>query len=228
MDITGAKATGEVEADSKQVVADQLKTRGLIVLDIADKHASKEISLKFMNRMKPSDLTIMTRQLSTMVNSGMTILRSLYVLESQTENAQLVDVITGVRKDVEAGLPLSDALERHPNTFNPLYVAMTRAGETGGMLDQSLIRVADQLESEDSLRRQVKAAMAYPMVVMAFAGLVLIGMVAFLVPVFVGVFKQFGGDLPPITKFTVAVSNIVTGYWYLMILLGFGTVFTFK
>src|SRR3954470_17127469 len=119
MDITGAKATGEVEADSKQVVADQLKTRGLIVLDIADKHASKEINLSFLNRMKPSDLTIMTRQLSTMVNSGMTILRSLYVLESQTENKQLQEILVKVRKDVEAGLPLSDALEAHPKTFIP-------------------------------------------------------------------------------------------------------------
>jgi type IV pilus assembly protein PilC len=228
MDVTGAKASGEVEADSKQVVADQLKTRGLIVLEIADKHASKEINLAFMNRMKPADLTIMTRQLSTMVNSGMTILRSLYVLETQTENEQLVDVITEVRKDVEAGLPLSDAFERHPKTFNPLFVAMTRAGETGGMLDASLIRVADQLEAEDSLRRQVKAAMAYPIVVMGFAVAVLLGMVAFLVPVFVGVFKQFGGDLPPITKFTVGVSAIVTGYWYLMILVTAAVVFGFK
>lgn len=228
MDITGAKATGEVEADSKQVVADQLKTRGLIVLDIADKHASKEINIKFFNRTKPADLTIMTRQLSTMVNSGMTILRSLYVLETQTENEQLQDVITGVRKDVEAGLPLSDAMERHPDTFNPLYVAMTRAGETGGMLDSALIRVADQLEAEDSLRRQVKAAMAYPMVVMGFAVAVLIGMVAFLVPVFVGVFKQFGGDLPPITKLTVGMSNFVTGYWYLMILGTAAIVYAFR
>src|SRR3546814_19913031 len=119
-------------------------------------------------------------------------------------------------------------MERHPNTFNPLYVAMTRAGETGGMLDSALIRVADQLEAEDSLRRQVKAAMAYPMVVMGFAAAVLIGMVAFLVPVFVGVFEQFGGDLPPITKLTVGISGIVTGYWYLMILTTLGIVFTFK
>ena len=89
MDLTGAKATGEVDADNKQVVSDQLKQRGLIVLDIADKHASKEINLKFMNRVKADDLTIMTRQLSTMVSSGMTILRALYVLEAQTENETL-------------------------------------------------------------------------------------------------------------------------------------------
>ena len=169
MDLTGAKATGEVDAETKQAVADQLKARGLIVLDISDKHSSKEINLSFLKRIKPTDLTIMTRQLSTMVSSGMTILRALYVLEAQTENEQLVEVITSVRKDVEAGLALSDALERHPKIFSPLFVAMTRAGETGGMLEASLLRVADQLEKEDSLRRQVKSAMTYPIVVLSFA-----------------------------------------------------------
>jgi type IV pilus assembly protein PilC len=228
MDLTGAKATGEVEAESKQVVSDQLKQRGLIVLDIADKHASKELAIPFFNRIKPADLTIMTRQLATMVNSGMTILRALYVLEAQTENDKLVEAISLVRKDVEAGLPLSDALERHPKVFNQLFVAMTRAGETGGVLDSALMRVADQLEAADSLRRQVKAAMAYPIVVMVFAFSVLIALVVFLVPVFVGTFKQFGGDLPTITKFTVGLSKAMTGYWYAFILGGFGISWSFK
>jgi type IV pilus assembly protein PilC len=228
MDLTGAKASGEVEAESKQIVADQLKQRGLIVLDIADKHASKQITLSFMNRIKPADLTILTRQLATMVNSGMTILRALYVLEAQTENQLLADTISAVRKDVEAGLPLSDALERHPKVFNQLFVAMTRAGETGGVLDAALMRVADQLESADSLRRQVKAAMAYPLVVMGFAFTVLIALVVFLVPVFIGVFKQFGGELPAITKFTVTLSNAITGYWWAIIAGGIGLMYAFK
>src|SRR3954452_1138898 len=176
MDLTGAKASGEVDAESKQVVSDQLKQRGLIVLDIADKGGSKQLEVPWLNRIKAQDLTIMTRQLATMVNSGMTILRSLYVLEAQTENEKLATTISAVRKDVEAGLPLSDSLERHPKVFNPLFVAMTRAGETGGVLDQSLVRVADQLESADSLRRQVRAAMAYPLVVMGFAFTVLIAL----------------------------------------------------
>jgi type IV pilus assembly protein PilC len=228
MDLTGAKASGEVEAESKQIVADQLKQRGLIVLDIADKRQSKELSIGFMDRIKPTDLTILTRQLAVMVNSGMTILRALYVLEAQTENKKLAETIGAVRKDVEAGLPLSDSLERHPKVFNQLFVAMARAGETGGVLDQSLIRVADQLEASDSLRRQVRAAMAYPLVVMGFALTVLIALVVFLVPVFVGVFKQFGGDLPTITKFTVGLSNAVTGYWWAFIVGGFATTMLFK
>lgn len=228
MDLTGAKATGEVDADSKQAVADQLKSRGLIVLDISDKHSSKEINLGFLKRVKPTDLTIMTRQLATMVSSGMTILRALYVLEAQTENELLVETITQVRKDVEAGLALSDALERHPKVFSPLFVAMTRAGETGGVLESSLLRVADQLEKEDSLRRQVKSAMTYPTVVISFAGIILIALVTFLVPVFVGVFKQFGGDLPFITKITVTMSKAMTGYWWAVIAVVAGIVWAFK
>jgi type IV pilus assembly protein PilC len=228
MDLTGAKATGEVDADSKQVVADQLKARGLIVIEISAKHASRELKLPFANRVKTSDLTIMTRQLSTMVSSGMTILRALYVLESQTEAEGLAAIIVDVRKDVEAGLPLSDALERHPKAFSPIFVAMVRAGETGGVLEEALLRVADQLEKDEALRRQIKSAMVYPTVVLTFAVLVLLGLVTFIVPVFVGIFKQFGGDLPAVTKFTVALSNLVKGYWWLLFAGFIGTMVGFK
>jgi len=214
MDLAGLPAVGQVDAESKQHVAEQLRQRGLIVLDIADKHASKEINLDFLKRIKAEDLTIMTRQLATMVGSGMSILRALYVLEAQTENEKLADTIIAVRKDVEAGLPLSDALERYPKVFSRLFVAMTRAGETGGMLDSALLRVADQLEREDSLRRQIKSAMVYPTVVISIAFVVLFALVTFIVPVFAGVFKQFGGELPAITRVTVALSHFFNGYFW--------------
>jgi type IV pilus assembly protein PilC len=227
MDLSGAQARGEVEAESKQSVSDQLKARGLIVLDISDKHKSREISLAFLNRVKLTDISIMTRQLATMVSSGMTILRALYVLEEQTENKVLSNTLVQVRKDVEAGLSFSDALDRHPKVFNPLYIAMARAGEMGGILDEALVRTADELEKDDSLRRQIRSAMVYPAVVLTFSLIVLLVLVAFLVPVFIGVFKQFGGDLPTITKITVGMSKAVTGYWYLLILGSFGAVYGF-
>ncbi len=218
IDLAGAQAQGEVEAESKQSVADQLKSKGLIVLDIADKRKAKEIEIPWLNRVKLGDLSIMTRQLATMISSGMTILRALYVLEAQTENKKLGEELVAIRKDVEAGLPLSDALERHPKTFNPLYVAMTRAGETGGVLEESLLRIADQLEKEESLRRQVKSAMAYPIVIFSFAMVVMLGMVAFIVPVFAGVFEELGdAELPAMTKFVMGISGVVTGYWYLLL-----------
>ena len=159
----------------------------------------------------------MTRQLATMVSSGMTLLRAFYVLEDQVENPKLKDTLSAVREDIEAGLNFSDALEKHPKVFGPLYVAMVRAGEAGGVLEQSLDRTADQLEKDDSLRRQVKGAMMYPAVVLTFAGGVLVALLAFIVPVFVGIFKDFGGKLPLITQFTVNLSSFITGYWYVLL-----------
>jgi type IV pilus assembly protein PilC len=217
MDLTGAKATGEVEAESKQSVADQLKSRGLIVLEITTKGSAGDISFDFLKRIKPTDLTIMTRQLATMVSSGMTILRALYVLENQTESKLLKTTIAQVRQDVEAGLLLSDALERHPKVFGPLYVAMVRAGEAGGVLEECLLRTADQLEKDAALKRQVRAAMVYPTLVISFAVIVLLALVAFLIPVFENVFKEFHGNLPALSQFMVGFSHLLTKQWYVLI-----------
>jgi type IV pilus assembly protein PilC len=227
VDLAGVPARGEVDADTKQAVTDQLKARGLIVLDINAKKGSKEISFEFFERVKARDLTVMTRQLATMVTSGVTILRALYVLEEQTQSKLLKRALVQIRKDVEAGLPLSDSLARHPKIFSPLYIAMVRSGETGGMLESSLMRTADQLEKEDALRRQVRAAMIYPAVVVSFAIIVLIALVAFIVPVFAKVFKDFGGKLPGLTQFTVGLSDFVTGRWYLIIVIVAGIVWAF-
>jgi type IV pilus assembly protein PilC len=217
MDLAGVQAKGEVEAESKQAVAEQLKERGLVVVDIAAKYRSKEINLDLFSRVNAKDLAVASRQLATMVTSGMSIMRALQVLETQTGSKPLKVAIAGVRHDVEAGLLLSDAMARHPKVFGPLYVAMVRAGETGGVLEECLMRVADQLEKDAALRRQVRAAMVYPAIVITFAVGVLLALVAFLIPVFVGVFKQFPGKLPALTAFMVNFSHLVTHQWYLLI-----------
>jgi type IV pilus assembly protein PilC len=227
MDLAGVKARGEVEADSKQAVSDQLKQRGLIVLDIADKHASREIELSFMKTVAASELAVFSRQLATMISSGMSILRALYVLEWQTDSKFLKETIVSVRKDVEAGLSLSDAMARHPKVFSPLFVAMAQAGEAGGVLEDALLRVADQLEKDASLRKQIRSAMVYPALVVTFAVGVMMALVAFLVPVFENVFKEFGGELPKITQVSVFLSHAVTGYWWLIFLLAGVSAFTF-
>jgi type IV pilus assembly protein PilC len=229
LDIAGSPTKGEMEAEDKQAVASQLRGKGLIVLDIEEnipKNAG-DIFARF-KKVSADELVIATRQFATMVSSGMSLLRALYVIEEQTENDKLKEIFIEVRKDVEAGISLSDSLAKHPDTFNDLYVAMVQAGETGGILDNTLVRVADQLEKDAALRRQVKSAMIYPSVIGGFAGIVLIALVAFLVPVFEKIFKDFGGDLPPITKFTVFLSHMLTQRWYLMIAIGWGTVFTFR
>ena len=227
MDLAGIPARGEVEAISKQDVADQLKQRGLIVLDIASKYRSKEINIDIFNRVKADQLAIATRQLSTMVSSGMTILRALHVLETQSDSKVLKETLASVRRDVEAGLLLSDSLERHPKVFDPLYVAMVRAGEAGGVLEMSLLRTADQLEKDASLRRQVRAAMIYPSLIITFALGVMLALVAFLIPVFEGVFKQFGGQLPALTKLMVSLSHLLNHQWYILFAVAAGSAFAF-
>src|SRR4051794_19844358 len=227
-DVTGVPQKGELVAASKQAVTEQLLAAGLTVTDIEEKKTGLSMELSLPKRVKPNDLTVMTRQLATMVSSGMTLLRAFYVLEEQVEHPKLKEVLGQVREDIEGGQLLSGALERHPKVFNPLYVAMVRAGEAGGVLEESLERVAAQLEADDSLRRQVKAAMMYPAVVLSFALIVLVALIAFIVPVFVGVFKDFGGDLPAITRFTVALSHMVTGRWYLLVAIAIGSVVGFR
>ncbi|HEX2070821.1 MAG TPA: type II secretion system F family protein [Thermoleophilaceae bacterium] len=229
LDVAGVPTRGEIDADDKQVVVSQLRSRGLTVLDIEEQKPTDvgDIFARF-KKVKAEDLTVATRQLSTMVSSGMTLLRSFHVLEEQTENDKLRETFTAVRKDVEAGLSLSQAIGRHPDVFNDLYVAMVTAGESGGILESTLLRVADQLEKDDALRRQIKAAMIYPGLIASFAGIVLIALVSFLVPVFEKIFADFGGDLPPITKFTVWLSHMFTQRWYVLILLTVAVVWAFR
>ncbi len=228
MDLAGATAAGEVEAVSEQDVAAQLKARGLVVLDVTSKYSSREINLDVFQRVTADDLATATRQLSTMVSAGMSILRALSVLESQTKSKVLKKTLIAVRGDVEAGMSLSDALARHPKVFSELYVSMVRAGEAGGLLEAVLLRVADQLEKDASLRRQVRAAMVYPALVITFALVVMLALVAFLIPVFVNVFKQFPGKLPALSQFMVNFSHLVTHQWYLLLFGVLAAVFGFN
>jgi type IV pilus assembly protein PilC len=229
LDLAGIPSKGEIEADDKQTVTAQLRAKGLIVVDIEEQAAANagDILDRF-KRVKADDLVVATRQLSTMVSSGMSLLRTLYVIEEQTENDKLKETFVAVRQDVEAGLSFSDALARHPDVFNDLYVAMVAAGETGGILESTLQRVADQLEKDAALKREVKAAMIYPILIMSFAFLVLIALITFLVPVFEKVFKDFGGELPLITKVTVEMSHLVTRRGYLLVAAAAAVIYAFR
>jgi type IV pilus assembly protein PilC len=229
VDGAGLPSEGTIQGVSQAAVLEELKNRGLQVMRLDEKKSGMNIELSLLpKRVKAAELTIMTRQLATMVSSGMTLLRAFYVLEDQVENVKFKEVLGKVREDIESGLNFSDALDRHPKVFGPLYVAMIRAGEAGGVLEQSLDRTADQLEKDDELRRQVKGAMAYPAVVLTFALGTLLGLIAFIVPVFVNIFKDFGGKLPLITQFTVNLSNFVTGQWYILIIVSVGSVVGFR
>ena len=212
LDGRGAQAAGEIEGESKAAVAAALRTRGLTVLDLNEvKQGWGQFQIG--GRVKPKDLTVFSRQFATMVNSGLSMLRCLYVLEEQTPNKKLAKVITAVRGDVEAGISLSDALEKHPKVFSRLYVSMVRAGEIGGILDEVLNRVATQLEKEDSIRRAVKSAMVYPILIGSFAIIVLIGMVLFLIPIFADMYKDLGdAKLPFLTRIMMGLSNAALSF----------------
>jgi len=219
LDARGAAADGQIDGDSKSAVAAALRQRGLTVLDINEVKTSLakiDIGEPFQ-RIKSKDLTVFSRQFATMVNSGLSLLRCLYVLEEQTDNKKLATVIGEVRADVEAGISLSDALAKHPKVFSQLYVSMVRAGELGGILDEVLNRIANQLERDDQIKRAVKSAMVYPVMIGTFAVLTLIGMVIWLIPTFAGMYEDLGNaQLPTLTRVMISISDFVRGYWYVV------------
>ena len=227
-DQTGARVKGEVEAESPAAVVDLLRGRGLLALEVKLKGTPLDISLDRFARIKLEDLALMTRQLATMSSSGVSLMRALMVLETQTTNPRMRAAVVKVRQDIEAGASLAGALERHPKVFSELYVAMIRAGETGGFLEDALLRVAEQLEAQARLRRQVRSAMVYPAVVMTIAACVITAMLVFIIPVFAKVFKEFNGTMPSLTKHTIAVSNFLRHRWYLVIAGALGVVFGFR
>jgi len=226
LDVAGASSAGEVEADSKAQVGELLRQRGLIVVDVSEKKSPVNIE-DFFKRWQGVDmreLAVFSRQFATLVASGMPMLRTLHTLEEQTQDDAIREAVAGVRADVEAGSTLEQAMGRHPKVFDKLFRAMVRAGEQSGRLEESLDRVAFQVEKSDALRRQVKSAMMYPMLVFGFAIVVLVAIVMFVIPVFANIFKELaeehpeeGGGLPPPTAFCVGISDLLTHYWFLVI-----------
>jgi type IV pilus assembly protein PilC len=226
MDVAGAATAGELEAQSKAQVTEQLRQRGLIVLDVSEKKAPFAIE-DFFKRWQSVDvreLAVFSRQFATLVASGMPMLRTLHTLEEQTQDEKIKEAVAGVRADVEAGSTLEQAMERHPDVFDRLYRAMVRSGEQSGQLEDSLDRVAYQVEKADALRRQVKSALMYPLLVFGFATLALVAIVAFVIPVFAGIFEELAEEhpgesaaLPLPTQICVSASNAITGYWFIII-----------
>ena len=226
VDLAGVAARGEMDASSKSVVSDQLRQRGLIVLDISEKRESLKVE-SILQRFKSVNLralAVFSRQFATLIASGMPMLRCLYTLEQQTQDEMLRNAIIAVRENVESGSSIAQAMESQPGVFDPLYRSVVKAGEDSGRLEEALDRIASQLERLDALRRQVKSAMMYPAVVFTLALVVMIVVVAVIVPVFVGIFNQLalsnpevGTSLPIMTQITVSVSDFVTHQWYLLL-----------
>ncbi|MDQ2675274.1 MAG: type II secretion system F family protein [Actinomycetota bacterium] len=237
VDLAGVPSRGDVEATSKTAVSEQLRQRGLIVLDVSERREAfklESIFQRFKN-VKARPLAIFSRQFATLISSGMPMLRSLYTLEDQTDDEMLKRSIVAVRQDVEAGSSVAQAMESQPGVFDPLYRSMVEAGEGSGRLEEALDRVANQLERLDALRRQVRSAMMYPMGVFVIALLVMSAVCAFVVPVFTSIFVEIAEEtpgaptqLPLPTRITVAISDFITGKWYILILMIAGIIYVFN
>ena len=208
-DARGKLVEGKVEADSEAAVATKLRSMGYVPLDVRPANAGmqREITLGRKKRIKLKDLAVFSRQFATMIDAGLTMLRSLTILSEQVENLELRRVLRAVKQDVETGHSLSGAFTRHTAVFPPLMINMTRAGEAGGFLDVSMRQIADNFEAEVKLRSKIKAAMTYPVVVFILAILMCVGMLVFVVPVFEGMFADLGGELPLPTQVLVFLSK---------------------
>ncbi|MCZ3388574.1 MAG: type II secretion system F family protein [Actinomycetia bacterium] len=211
-DKTGKIVSGTLEAESQSAVAQKLTSMGYATVSISKAGGGMKTDLKipgFGGKVKLKDLSIMSRQFATMINSGLSLLRALNILSEQTPNKVLAQVLAEVRNDVETGNPLSGALASHPRIFPPLMVNMVRAGEVGGFLDGVLLQIAENYEAEVKLKGKIKSAMTYPVVVFVMAILAVTGMLLFIVPVFAKMFEGLGAPLPLPTRILVMLSEII-------------------
>ena len=225
----GLEFDGEIHAPDLAGAREQLRLRGLLAQDLRERPASGEEGLRTaFKKVKPKTLQIFSRQFATLIEAGVNVVSSLVILEDQTDDNYFAGIVAELRADIEGGLLLSEAMARHPKVFNRLYVSMVQAGEAAGILDQVLDRVAMQIEKETQIKRRVKGAMVYPSVVLAFASLVLVGMLLFIVPIFEKIFSDLGGELPMLTQWVVNASQLLREKWYIIFPLIIGIVFAVR
>jgi type IV pilus assembly protein PilC len=228
-DRTGKMVSGQLVGDSESLVMAKLREMGMTPVKVKQANAGLKMEINLRpGHVKLKSLAIFGRQFATMVNSGLPILRALAILADQTESTELKKVLTQVRVDVEQGASLSGAMSKHPKAFNDLFLAMVRSGETGGVLDNVLLRLADTIEKEVELRRKIKSAMTYPIAVVALVVLLLSAMLFFVVPQFESIYATLGGTLPLPTRVLLGASRVVRGYWYIVGLGAFAFSFLFR
>ena len=210
IDATGRKTKGTVEAPNEAAATQALRQRGEVPLEVSEAGHGLNMDLKIPGmggRTKLKDLAVFSRQFATMTASGMSLLRSLAILEEQSSAATLKKALGEIRTDVSGGVSLSTAMGKHEKVFPRLMIAMVRAGETGGMIDRALEQIADSLEKDTALRGKIKSALTYPAIVLSFTFVLIAAVLIFIVPIFEAMFKSLGGQLPGITQFLVDASH---------------------
>ncbi|MGH8621683.1 MAG: type II secretion system F family protein [Burkholderiales bacterium] len=220
--LKGALQQGEIDLPSRDDVIAHLRKNRMVVVQV--RPAAKQISLGRLGKgIKERDRVVFTRQFATMINAGLPLVQALDILAQQTENKSLATVTRQVVYDVESGHTLADSLRKHPKAFSDLYVNMVAAGEAGGILDTILLRLATFLEKNDALVRKVKGAMVYPGVIITVAAAAIAILLIFVIPTFQNMFAQVGMELPLPTRIVIGASDLLTGYWWLLLgALGFG------
>lgn len=223
---SGQIQKGVMEAENTGLVEAQLKKFGFSGITIKEEGKGGGIQIKLpgfgAKKVETKDLVVFTRQFATMIDSGLPLVQCLEILAGQQENPTFKDVLFKVKEAVESGSTFADALSKHPNVFDELYVNLVAAGEVGGILDTILSRLAAYIEKAMKLKKQVKGAMVYPATIMSIAVIVVGVILIFVIPTFAKMFTEFGGELPAPTKFVIALSNFFKKYIIVMIAAGFG------
>jgi len=221
----GDMLTGFIDADNQEIAVSNLKGMGYFIISInkikedkITKMKNTKISFSFFERIKTKDLVIFTRQFSTLISSGMSLLESLTVLEKQTVNKKLVKIITEVRSSVESGHSVSESLEEHKNIFSNLYISLVRAGEAGGVLDRTLTDLANFLEREQEISSMIKSKTAYPKFIFVFAIVITFVIILFLVPTFEEIYADLGSELPSITQAVISIGKLLKNVYFYVIL----------
>jgi len=211
--LTGELQSGSIDLPSHDDVVAHLRKNRMIVVKV--QQAPKDIKFDmFAKGVTTRDIVIFTRQFATMINSGLPLVQALDILAEQSENKALKDTTRAVVYDVESGHTLADALRKHPKAFTELYVNMVAAGEAGGILDTILLRLATFMEKNDALVRKVKGAMIYPAVIFSVAGMAIVILLIFVIPVFQEMFAGIGQQLPLPTRIVIGMSNVLKGFWW--------------
>jgi len=231
-DKTGKEISGSQDAPSKEAVIKQLRSKGLMASSVEEKKAQTIVKKKtgrrmFGGKVNLRNLSIFCRQFATMINAGVSLVRCLDVLEQQTDSARLKEIIRDIEVEVEGGATLSRSMAKFPRLFTNLAVGLVRAGEVGGVLDETLDRLATFLEKDMELRRKVKSSMTYPVLVMVVAVGIVTFLVTFILPKFISLFKELGlsdDKFPLPTLILMRISNFATSKWYIMILIIIGMV----
>jgi type IV pilus assembly protein PilC len=205
----GQVQKGELVAQSKEDAIAQLRKQNIVAPSVQPKPAEKKPGSRFGGKVGEKDIVIFTRQFSTMIDAGLPLVQCLEILSNQTENKTLAKTIGLVRADVESGSTYADALRKHPKVFDDLYVNMVAAGEAGGILDTILSRLAKHIEKSMKLKKQVKAAMVYPGIIISVAVIVISVLMVWVIPIFASMFTDFGGVLPLPTRVVMAASSFM-------------------